>query len=790
MRRKSECFEKFREYRAEMKKRLGKCLKTLRSDRGGEYLLGEFRDYLSAEGITSQLSAPGMPQQNGVAERRNRTLMDMVRSMMSYSDLPISFWGHALETAAYILNLVPSKSVPSTPTELWTGRKPSLQHVRIWGSPAHVLNGNADKLESRTEVCLFVGYPRGTKGGLFYSPTDKKVIVSTNARFLEEDYVIDHKPRSKIVLEELRGERPAQTSLPPIVQEEMPQESSIETPIDTLVPRRSGRVIVPPSRYTLLGESFEMIPDDQHAEPCNYNEALQDKDVELWQKAMKSEMESMYSNQVWDLVEPPEGIKPIGCKWIYKKKRGADGKVLTFKARVVAKGYAQKEGIDYEETFSPVAMLKSIRILLSIAAHLDYEIWQMDVKTAFLNGNLDECIYMVQPDGFIAKGQEHMLCKLKKSIYGLKQASRSWNIRFDQAIKSFGFDQCPDESCVYKKRNGKVVVFLVLYVDDILLIGNDVGVLSSVKAWLSSQFEMKDLGEAGHILGIKLIRDRKNRMLGLSQATYIDVILARFSMQDSKKGFLPFRHGINLSKDQCPKTPEEMVKMKAVPYASAVGSLMYAMLCTRPDICFAVGMVSRFQSNPGQEHWTAVKHILKYLKRTRDHMLVFQSDSLLPHGYTDSDFMSDRDSRKSTSGYVFTLGGGAISWRSVKQSCIADSTMEAEYVAASEAAKEAVWLRNFLFDLEVVPSVQSAITLYCDNSGAVANSKEPRAHKKGKHIERKYHLIREIVQRGDVAVTKIASANNLADPFTKSLPAKTFDSHVEGMGVRCMAVRF
>ena len=787
MRRKSECFEKFKEYKAETEKRLGKCLKTLRSDRGGEYLLGEFKDYLSAEGIVSQLSAPGMPQQNGVAERRNRTLMDMVRSMMSYSDLPISFWGHALETAAYILNLVPSKSVPSTPTELWTGRQPSLRHVRIWGSPAHVLKGNADKLESRTEVCLFVGYPRGTKGGLFYSPKDQKVFVSTNARFLEEDYVVDHKPKSKIVLEELRGEGQTQSFIPPVVREETPQETFIDAPMDTPEPRRSGRVIVRPAWYTLLEESYDMIPDEQNTEPCNYNEALQDKDAELWQKAMQSEMESMYSNQVWNLVEPLDGIKPIGCKWIYKKKRGVDGKVHTFKARLVAKGYTQKEGIDYEETFSPVAMLKSIRILLSIAAHLDYEIWQMDVKTAFLNGNLEECIYMVQPDGFISKGQEHMLCKLKRSLYGLKQASRSWNIRFDQAIKSFGFDQCPDESCVYKRRSGKVVVFLVLYVDDILLIGNDVGELSAVKVWLSSQFEMKDLGEASYILGIKLMRDRKRRMLGLSQASYIDAILARFSMQDSKKGFLPFRHGISLSKDQCPKTPDEMEKMKAVPYASAVGSLMYAMLCTRPDICFAVGMVSRYQSNPGQVHWTAVKHIIKYLKRTRDYMLVYQSVSLVPCGYTDSDFMSDKDSRKSTSGYVFTLGGGAISWRSVKQSCIADSTMEAEYVAASEAAKEAVWLRNFLMDLEVILPVQSAITLYCDNSGAVANSKEPRAHKKGKHIERKYHLIREIVQRGDVTVTKIASANNLADPFTKSLQAKIFDNHVEGMGVRCVA---
>ena len=536
-----------------------------------------------------------------------------------------------------------------------------------------------------------------------------------------------------------------------------------------------------------LGESFDKVPEEHDTDPSSYYEAIESLDVDKWQKAMNSEIESMYSNQVWELVDPPKGIKPIGCKWVYKRKRGVDGKVETFKARLVAKGFTQKEGIDYEETFSPVAMIKSIRILLSIAAHFDYEIWQMDVKTTFLNGSLDECIYMVQPDGFVAKGQEHKLCKLKRSIYGLKPASRSWNICFDQAIKSYGFDQCPDEPRVYKKCNGSVVVFLVLYVDDILLIGNDVGVLSSVRVWLSSQFDMKDLGEAAYILGIKLMRDWKNRMLGLSQVNYIDTILARFSMQDSKKGQIPFRHGINLSKDQCPKTPDEIESMKAVPYASAVGSLMYAMLCTRPDICFAVGMVSRYQSNPGREHWTAVKHILKYLKRTREYMLVYQADSVVPIGYTDSDFQSDRDSRKSTSGYVFTLGGGAISWRSIKQSCIADSTMEAEYVAASEAAKEAVWLRNFLMDLGVVPSAQPAMTLYCDNSGAVANSREPRAHKKGKHIERKYHLIRDFVHRGDVAVTKIASADNLADPFTKSLTAKAFDSHVEGMGLRCIA---
>ena len=216
--------------------------------------------------------------------------------------------------------------------------------------------------------------------------------------------------------------------------------------------------------------------------------------------------------------------------------------------------------------------------------------------------------------------------------------------------------------------------------------------------------------------------------------------------------------------------------MRRFPYASVVGSLMYAMLCTRPDICYAVGVVSRYQSNPGPAHWIAVKHILKYLRRTKDYMLVYSGSDLNLLGYTDSDFQADKDSRKSTSGSVFTLNGGAVVWRRIKQSSIADSTMEAEYIAASKAAKEAVWLKNFLGDLGIFPSLQGPVTLYCDNSGAVANSNEPRSYKRGKHIERKYHLIREIVHRGDVAVMKIASENNIADPFTKTLPAKIFES--------------
>ena len=226
----------------------------------------------------------------------------------------------------------------------------------------------------------------------------------------------------------------------PVQEELVPLQAQNNEPQPVEL-RRSDRVRRKPARYVLLGESYQVIAIDSEDDPINYKEALEDVDVQEWQKAMDREMESMYSNSVWSLVEAPKGVKPIGCKWIYKRKRGSDGKVETFKARLVAKGYTQKEGIDYEETFSPVAMLKSIRILLAVAASLDYEIWQMDVKTAFLNGNLNEDIYMQQPEGFKAKGKEHMVCKLQRSIYGLRQASRSWNIRFDQAITSFGFEK-------------------------------------------------------------------------------------------------------------------------------------------------------------------------------------------------------------------------------------------------------------------------------------------------------------------------------------------------------------
>ena len=534
---KSETFEVFRTYQNEVENQLGKKIKILRSDRGGEYLNSILCDHLRNCGIVSQFTEPGTPQHNGVAERRNRTLLDMVRCMMSRTTLPISFWGYALETAARVLNLLPTKKVSKTPSEIWNGSVPSLSYLKIWGCEAYVRRESQDKLEPRSERCYFVGYPTGSFGYYFYRPSENQVFVSRRAVFLERNLMSKGISGSRIDLEEIPESTNMESDIgasshQEVIQPNIDGESDIQPP----PVRRSDRIRHEPERYGLLisdGNNEYMVDLD---EPTTYQEAMAGPESAKWKEAMDSEIQSMYDNQVWDLVENTPGNKTVGCKWVFKKKTDMDGKVHTYKARLVAKGYTQTHGIDYDETFSPVAMLKSIRILISISAYYDYEIWQMDVKTAFLNGKLTTDVYMTQPECFIHPKHPNKVCKLKKSIYGLKQASRSWNLCFNEKIKQFGFIRSDDELCVYVRSSGSDVVFLVLYVDDILLIGNDIPTLKNVKTWLGNCFSMKDMGDAAYILGIKIYRDRSRRLIGLSQSIYIDKILEKFKMQDSRKG--------------------------------------------------------------------------------------------------------------------------------------------------------------------------------------------------------------------------------------------------------------
>ena len=301
---------------------------------------------------------------------------------------------------------------------------------------------------------------------------------------------------------------------------------------------------------------------------------------------------------------------------------------------------------------------------------------------------------------------------------------------------------------------------------------------------LSKNFSIEDLGEVTYILGIKIYRDRSKRFLGLSLSTYIDKMLKRFNIEQSNRECVLVVKGTTLSKSLCPQTQDERTCMSMIPYASAIGSIMYAMLCTQPGVSYALSIMSIYKSNSGMGHLVAVKNILKYLRRTKDVFLIYGDRDLIVNAYSDAIFQSDRDDSKSQSGYAFTLNGGAVSWKSSKQETTAYSTTESEYIVAFEAAKEAVWIKKFVNELGVVLSIVYPILLYCDNNGAIAQAKEPRSHQRSKHVLRRYHLIREIIGRNDVKIEKIPTDHNIVDPLTKPLPQENYESHVLAYGMR------
>uniref|UniRef100_A0A2N9HAA9 CCHC-type domain-containing protein n=1 Tax=Fagus sylvatica TaxID=28930 RepID=A0A2N9HAA9_FAGSY len=386
--------------------------------------------------------------------------------------------------------------------------------------------------------------------------------------------------------------------------------------------------------YYLMESKAVAIEDD----PANFVKAMESHDVEQWLKVMHEELDSISKNEVWDLIELPIGRKPVGCKKVLRKKYKADGSLDKYKARLVAKGFTQQPGVDFVDTYSPVAKFASVRIIMVVTARLDLELHQLDVKTTFLNGDLKEEIYMDQPDGFQIKGQEGKVCRRKKSLYGLKQSSRQWYLKFHQAILDIGYEMSPLDHCVYIWRDKEKLALLSLYVDNILLASNSPDMMKEIKFCLGSKFEMKDMGPANYVLGIRISRDRDSKLIYLDQENYLEKVLKRFKMEDCRPVSTPVSKRTILNKSMCPTNKTKLEEMKAVPYAQAVGNLMYAMTSTRPDICYVVGLVSRYQSNPGKAHWQAVKRIFKYLQMTKSMKLCFGLDELEIKGFTDVDF--------------------------------------------------------------------------------------------------------------------------------------------------------
>ena len=772
MKHKSEVLEKFKDFEtaiASSEERIRK----LRTDNGGEYVSKEFEAYLKSKRILHEVSVPHSPEQNGVVERMNRTLMESARSMLSHAGLSNRYWAEAVATAAYIRNRTPTAAFKEeqTPYERWYGKRPNVSHLKVFGCMAfaHIPDAQRQKLDKKSEKLRFVGYSIRSKGYRLFDEKSQKVVIRRDVIFNETDFGHEVK----------RDVEPKDT-----VDVEISQKEVNNSEAERERPQRQRQ---PPVRYgqneyadlTTVQDYVHHVAYNagQILEPKSLEEALTSEHGKQWKDAADSEYESLMKNETWKLVELPSGRKPIGCKWVFKVKYGSDGKVERFKGRLVAKGYAQQYGIDYEETFSPVVRFSSIRLLLAYAVQNDMLVHQMDVVTAFLNGKLEEEIYMEQPDGYIQPGKENLVCKLQKSLYGLKQSPRCWNTAFREFMTLLQFKQSTADPCIYVKVTD-IIAVVAVYVDDLIVMTKTAEEMQQIKESLALHFEMKDMSDLHYCLGISIEQERQHKYLWMHQKQYIQNLLKKYGLSEAKTVSTPADISVKLKKDD-----GFSKEVNPVTYQSIVGSLLYAAIATRPDISQAVGVVSKFCSKPTEAHLTAVKRILRYLKGTLNLAIKYQkseNDPLI--GYSDADWAGDLDDRHSTTDNIFLMTGGPISWLSKKQAAVALSTSEAEYVALSSVTQEAVWLRKLLTsDLQVTS--QEPTMIMEDNQGAISIVKNPVAHSRTKHIDIRYHYIREAVQEGIVNLCYCPTEQMIADLLTKPLARERFKMLRDAMGM-------
>jgi transposase InsO family protein len=520
--------------------------------------------------------------------------------------------------------------------------------------------------------------------------------------------------------------------------------------------------------------------------PATLNQAQSLPEWPHWSEACKSELQSMQDLKTHQLVPLPMGRKAIGSRWVFSLKTDEEGNVTRHKARLVAQGFTQVEGVDYTETFAAVAKYDTVQILLALTAKFDLELDQMDVRTAFLNADLKEDIYLTQPAGFEDSEHPDWVWKLEKAIYGLKQAGYEWNQTLDEYLRKEGFKFVRSEAdrSLYVLHENNRVIWLVVYVDDMLAASNSRDYLNDFKLRLKQRFALSDLGPARHFLGMHIIRDREKRLLSVSQRTYLEKILENAGMSHCNPVGTPMTPGIILQKATRMPTEDEATAIASIPYRRTIGELNYAMRTTRPDIAFAVSCLSRYMESPSIDHHRQLKHLLRYIRGTTDLMLVFglSDDGLV--GHSDSDYAADRDDSKSTSAYVYQLFGGPISWKSQKQSVVATSTTEAEYIGLSNASREALYLIQLLHDFRVDPNLYDPALLYGDNQASLALSKNPMFHDKAKHIRVHYHLIRDLVDTNKIQLQYKGTSDMLADSLTKALPRPAGMRHREEMGLR------
>jgi hypothetical protein len=777
---------------------LGFRVRGLRSDRGGEFISSDLRDYCQERAIAQTYSGPYAPQQQGISERMNRTLTEMVRCMLVQSGLPKELWAEAFNTAAYLVNRIPDENGLSPYYKVFK-RHPKINHLRAFGCRVFVQvpKSERSKLDPKAWSGILVGYDTSNwRCYRIWDPATRTLRLAVHVSFHENVFPMREmieaqyeEPYEELVpwpsgdLLRIRGAPLAQPEVEAVIEpaaveeahEPAAEEKTAEPGAAPLLPQVIRRPLLPrKAKLTNLNQAMysyedcyeEMafsVMDSVMDDPKTMEEALRSPYRDHWIGAMKKEFESLKATGTWRLVQLPKGAHPVGGKWVFKTKRNEKGEIIEFRARWVAKGYSQKPGVDYLETYAPVARMASIRAVLSLAAKENWELANMDVNSAFLNSHITEEVYVVQPNGFEETGPngEKLVCRMQKCLYGLKQAPRNWNAVIDAWMVSYGFAISAADPCVYVYHSNLSTLVVMLWVDDLIIAGSNQKTLSDFKSAISRRFKMKDLGELTWILGMEVKRDRVKGTIEITQKAYIELMLQRFGMEDCKPIGTPIEGYLQRTENVGPNQD----------YMSLVGSLLYAAIVTRPDIAYAVQALGRHMQNSTDEHYSAGKRILRYLQGTKELGLKYGGSSneegVEVIGFADADWGSDKDTRRSVTAYVFMLGGAAISWGSKLQPTVALSTSEAEYMAASSAVQEAMHLRLLMRSLGY--EKQGYTVIYEDNQGAVGLSENPILHKRSKHIDIKYHYVRERVSAGDVKLIYITTEEQLADLLTKPL---------------------
>ncbi|KAJ2938391.1 hypothetical protein O0L34_g13315 [Tuta absoluta] len=776
-------------------KNAGHEIKTILSDNGGEFDNAAVRKILCDQGVQHRLTMPYTPEQNGCSERENRTLVEAARSMMhARGEMPQVLWAELINTAAYVLNRTgPTRVDTKSPYELWHGKKPKISHLRVIGSEcyAHIPKQNRKKMSKKAVKGKLIGY-EGDDGYRIWNgretlrsrdisfQTDVEFKISTSEPLQSggAESGVRNIPETEPNLENyelaLEGDRVAidqvheedeRTDEDPEVPNEVFLEPS-ETELEIAEP--TGCSTEPEPRYNLRDRTTIARPrkfDDFVCGVCSvvndsfpetYKDAIAQKDGEEWRKAMENEINSLKELNVWTPCSLPKGRKALPCKWVLRIKRNPDGSIDKYKARLVVKGFRQRKGIDYDQTFSPVARMATIRALLSVSAQEKLHLIQFDVCTAFLNGKLQEEIYVQQPEGY-ADGSSNVL-KLNRSLYGLKQAPRCWNSCFEQILLDMDFKQSEADCCLYTKRVNDKKILITLYVDDGLVAASDEELANSFLADLKTKLKITTK-PASYYLGLEIVREADGSIF-IKQEAYAKRVLERFGMA-------------NCNPIGTPIESTQSVKVDAVeahfPYREAVGSLAYLMTGTRPDIAYAVGVASRKLESPTREDWLLVKRIMRYVKGTCSYGIKYKAHqkSTLLESFSDADHGGCHLSGRSTTGLICRYSGGTVSWLSQRQASVAISTTEAEIVAASEGAREIVWLSRVYKDLTDLKEVP---VLHVDNEAAIRLAHNPEFHKRTKHIRIRHFFVREVVEEGGLVVKKVSSDEQLADFLTKAVP--------------------